>query len=388
MNIVAAMERISHLTLLLSGLCSLTSCVPQHQYVLVTTPKTWYEAQSYCRENCLDLATIDDMEEMERLLRDVEDKYDDGLWIGLHTGAALLWYWSLADKDFYKEGERSYLVWGGKKHDGEQYVLKTTSLTWTQARDYCRTYHSDLASVRNEAESQIILKVAKGLKVWVGLFRDPWIWSDGTYSSLRHWKADQSIYIKSGTTSCAAVLKSESGKNLGAEQYVLSNNMVTWFDARDYCRTYHSDLASVRNEAESQIILKVAKGLKVWVGLFRDPWIWSDGTYSSFRHWRQGALYLARDRCAAMVKSQSGKWGVWQCNAVNPFICSCPIVRIVKVKISSQDSVLEHNLDVEDDILKQIKQQLRNVSETTHLRLRWKKSPDGRVFIKEPHQDQ
>uniref|UniRef100_A0A3B4T4U8 C-type lectin domain-containing protein n=1 Tax=Seriola dumerili TaxID=41447 RepID=A0A3B4T4U8_SERDU len=219
-------------------LCSVSSCLPQHKYVLVTTPKTWYEAQSYCRENCFDLATIDDMGEMKTLLKTVEDNYDDGLWIGLGLQTTKMWHWTLADKDFYKEGERNYLVWGQQTLDNCGYYnigkLYSTAcnielhtvcfdgdchsfayiqmLTWYSARDYCRTYHTDLVSVRNKAESDIIQKVAKDLKVWTGLFRDVWSWSDGTYSSLRYWKVGQPVFVKPGSNKCAAFLKSESGR--------------------------------------------------------------------------------------------------------------------------------------------------------------------------------
>lgn len=98
-------------------LCSLSSGVPQHLYVLVSTPKTWHEAQSYCREKCFDLATIDDMGEMETGLEAVEDKYDGAVWIGLWKGKTRRWHWSLADKDFYKEGERNYFTFGRDKND-------------------------------------------------------------------------------------------------------------------------------------------------------------------------------------------------------------------------------------------------------------------------------
>lgn len=93
-----------------TGLCPPSSCVPQHLYFLVNTPKTWYDAQSYCREKCLDLATINDMGEMETVLKAVEDKYENAVWIGLWKGQIMRWHWSLANKDFYKEGEKDYLI--------------------------------------------------------------------------------------------------------------------------------------------------------------------------------------------------------------------------------------------------------------------------------------
>ncbi|CAB1436472.1 unnamed protein product [Pleuronectes platessa] len=142
------MERIFHLILLLPGF--FPSYCPmggfQHHFVLVRTPKTWLEAQSYCRSRCVDLATMDDLGEMSTALTAVEGRYDDAVWIGLR-----------------------------EKPVGEQHVLSTMKMTWIVARDYCRRQHTDLASVRNMEESQRIQDLAAGLKVWVGLFRDPWI---------------------------------------------------------------------------------------------------------------------------------------------------------------------------------------------------------------------
>lgn len=102
--------------------------------------------------------------------------------------------------------------------------------------------------------------------------------------------------------------------------------MMTWTVARDYCRTYYTDLVSVRSEEESQILQEVAAGQQVWTGLFRDPWIWSDQTYSSFRYWRPSEYVYTNintQACVALLKSESGKWGDLSCSEVHPFLCSC-----------------------------------------------------------------
>ncbi|XP_078027322.1 putative C-type lectin domain family 20 member A [Epinephelus lanceolatus] len=310
----AAMERIKSLLLLLSGV-SLSSCVPQHQYFLVSTPKTWYEAQSYCREKSFDLATIDDMGEMETALKAVQDKYDDAVWIGLQTGKTVRWHWSLADKDFYKEGEREYFTQG-----------------------YIGSYNC------------------------------------GAYEEGKLYAVV--CYIKRYAI-CF------DGKKHGREQYVLTAQKMTWIYARDYCRTYHTDLASVRNEVEKQIVQEVSGTLKAWVGLYRDPLEWSDQTYSSFRYWRAGKppyTALSGGKCAALLKSQSGRWEELPCGEAHPFLCICPVLSFIKVRISSPGLDLNEPA-VQDDILKQIKQELGNTSVTNVLG--WRKQPDGRVFIKE-----
>ncbi|MEQ2230149.1 hypothetical protein ILYODFUR_026295 [Ilyodon furcidens] len=227
--------------MILSGLCSLSLCVYQHQYVLFDTPKTWTQAQSFCRETCIDLATMEDMNAMDMVLQTVTDNYKDAIWIGLQKGIKPKWHWSLPDKHFYKDGERNYLKWKSiginncalysegllstfscivdkqavcfdkTKQGAAQYILSSQQMTWTAARDFCRKHYTDLVSLRNDEEYQAVQNVTNGVNVYVGLFRDPWEWSDLTNSSLRYWRESQPINPEL-TENCVALLKNESGK--------------------------------------------------------------------------------------------------------------------------------------------------------------------------------
>lgn len=89
--------------------CTGSSC-SLHQYHLVNKNKTWYEAQKYCRQNYTDLATINNMDEMERLLNTVNGIYPGLAWIGLYDDLNS-WKWSLDDNSFYKKGERRFRKW-------------------------------------------------------------------------------------------------------------------------------------------------------------------------------------------------------------------------------------------------------------------------------------
>ena len=74
----------------------------------------------------------------------------------------------------------------------------------------------------------------------------------------------------------------------GKARYLLISSSETWRDAQLYCRDRYTDLASVRNQEENQQIQNLTDGSAVWIGLFRDPWRWSDGSNSSFRRWWPG----------------------------------------------------------------------------------------------------
>uniref|UniRef100_A0A3B4F463 C-type lectin domain-containing protein n=1 Tax=Pundamilia nyererei TaxID=303518 RepID=A0A3B4F463_9CICH len=74
--------------------------------------------------------------------------------------------------------------------------------------------------------------------------------------------------------------------------YILVKESRSWSAAQSYCRTYHTDLTSIRSKEEKSNITLTLKGSGVqyvWIGLYRDPWaFWSDNTTSTFTNWMSG----------------------------------------------------------------------------------------------------
>ncbi len=88
----------------------LTASVSSCQYHFVNESKSWTEAQRYCRQNYTDLATINNMEEMNRLINTVNGSYSGSVWIWLYDDVNS-WRWSLEDNNFYQDGERDFRNW-------------------------------------------------------------------------------------------------------------------------------------------------------------------------------------------------------------------------------------------------------------------------------------
>lgn len=88
---------------------------PVNVYYFVPELKTFFEAQQYCRETYTDLATIESMNDLNLLA--TEQVPYSGAWIGLSEGSTFHWYWALADKIFYREGEREYRNWAPLEPD-------------------------------------------------------------------------------------------------------------------------------------------------------------------------------------------------------------------------------------------------------------------------------
>ena len=99
---------------------------------------------------------------------------------------------------------------------------------------------------------------------------------------------------------------------------------MTWTEAKRYCRQHFTDLASVRSQTENQQIQEMLPGnTNVWIGLFKDPWKWSDGSKSSFTCWsdNQPDENGLIGECVASVIITNMQCYDWTCDYTLPFFC-------------------------------------------------------------------
>lgn len=69
-------------------------------------------------------------------------------------------------------------------------------------------------------------------------------------------------------------------------------------------------------------MLNVSVTQSVWIGLFKDPWRWSDGSLSSFRHWKPlQPNYREGQDCVAAVFKDQGRWNDLRCSTKRHFVC-------------------------------------------------------------------
>uniref|UniRef100_A0A8C5EFY4 C-type lectin domain-containing protein n=1 Tax=Gouania willdenowi TaxID=441366 RepID=A0A8C5EFY4_GOUWI len=174
----------------------------------------WTDAQRYCREKHTDLATFDSMDDILKLNRpSLEGTLnDDNSWKWSSTGKSLTGFsnWAKNQPNFYKALEKCAMIdTSGRWFDSfcshkKSFVCYTESTppgqktytfisivtTWDKAQSYCRTHHTDLALIENDLENMSALKHQSGF-VWIGLRREPWVWSDGSNSSFTNWNTGQ-----------------------------------------------------------------------------------------------------------------------------------------------------------------------------------------------------
>uniref|UniRef100_A0A3B4UBM4 C-type lectin domain-containing protein n=1 Tax=Seriola dumerili TaxID=41447 RepID=A0A3B4UBM4_SERDU len=106
----------------------------------------------------------------------------------------------------------------------------------------------------------------------------------------------------------------------GKRTYTAINNPLTWKDAQTYCRTYHTDLAMIDNAEENADVMSLMSTQYVWIGLYREPWRWSDNSSSSFTNWQSGQPNnYDSDYCAA--ESLGHVWADVNCDTKCFFWC-------------------------------------------------------------------
>ncbi|XP_039507572.1 macrophage mannose receptor 1-like [Pimephales promelas] len=195
-------------------------------FVPVSVQKNWTEAQSYCRHNYTDLASVRNQTENDKIQTFIQNNpiSPDKAWIGLSR----LWVWSdnnststfthwhtdepnyqfeansnenrehvCTSIDFCHQGR-----WVDDKCTGpypfvcydDKLVLIRQNQTWTEALKYCRDKDMDLVSV-DSLEIQLrvenVSSTASTAHVWLGLRHSCvlglWFWVNGQTLCYDHW---------------------------------------------------------------------------------------------------------------------------------------------------------------------------------------------------------
>ncbi|XP_054906943.1 C-type mannose receptor 2-like [Poeciliopsis prolifica] len=233
------------------------------QYYFVNVSLDWTSAQSACRRDYTDLATIETTADVDAVLNTMSN-YTGKAWIGLYDELYNSWKWSLDDSTFYGDGEYTFRNWfPGSPNDlnGPQLCVR-------------------LFSVNSDSLSR---------------------WDDRQCSDVRMF------VCYNGTVN-------------GTLSFVLSNVSLNWTEAQMFCRKNYVDLASIRNQTENDLISALISTGDVWIGLYRDK-LWSDGSLSLFRHWAEGQPSSASGVQCAATEFGSGRWYDEGCSQSLPFVC-------------------------------------------------------------------
>ncbi|XP_042069092.1 secretory phospholipase A2 receptor-like isoform X2 [Haplochromis burtoni] len=366
--------------LILMGQCSLILC-QGYKYYFIKEPKTWDEAQRYCREGYKDLATVPNMKYMKTLYTDSTENQGNA-WIGLYSISGKKnrrWHWSLPGVEFNAEE----MKWSGNEpNDGGGYLENCVVIDssgglldigsshvhpficyneqnkslhfidnekkWREAQSYCRENHTDLASGAEQLKEAVsTFKSSDETRSWIGLFRDTWRWSDGSNDSYRHWRdvgelPEELSKTDSGTRKCAMTELNKEGKwkaddcntrksffCYGDEKLILINERKNWDEAVNYCRKHHRDLVSITNLEQQELMQEKARNAStphIWLGLryscALDLWFWVNDQNVCYENWANDTDTGDCNLAVAMETRGEHKWFKKNDAQMFSFICS------------------------------------------------------------------
>ncbi|MBN3311072.1 MRC1 protein, partial [Amia calva] len=373
------------------GLCLVTQC-DIRKYHNVATPMSWTKAQSYCRAKYTDLATVDNLTDQDKMFS-ATVMVPSTTWIGLYRGPDN-WLWVSGEnanyndwktklfcaavvsegpwKDLICDEAHPFMCYTETSDVSQRYTLITESKNWTTARDYCREKHTDLVTISNHSENEIVKNRTGGSTVWIGLFNEPWKWSDGGMSSFRNWNENEPNNDHN-QENCGGLLPTGKWNDFSCQtnltflcqedtdndtqRYTLIRENRNWTAARDYCREQHTGLVTIRSPRENDAVMERGQGSVFWIGLFNDPWKWSNGGESLFRNWapERPSNVNRSQACVLMEPTLGNMWSDASCSITTGFICcdktsnvsqSYTLINEGKTWAAARDYCQEHHTDL------------------------------------------
>ncbi|KAM6894261.1 C-type mannose receptor 2-like [Lycodopsis pacificus] len=271
------------------------------------------------------------MTDMKRLNDPVRNQGE--AWIGLRnqndvnrTWLNRKWFWSLPGVEFNDNTNQN------------KFHLIKQEKTWREAQSYCREHHTDLVSgptQLNDEEFKTEIEPERNRRVWIGLFRDTWRWSDESSSSFRSWdpekfkdEGDKCVTVSNGNWSSDECNHTKPFFCYD-DKLILIKQEMAWEDALNYCRRNNSHLVSITNPRQQgwvQEKAKQANSTYVWLGLRYscplDLWFWVSDNLVCYNNWAPGNKTEDCNIAVAMSARDEHKW-FWRSEeeAYN-FICA------------------------------------------------------------------
>ncbi|XP_070821770.1 C-type mannose receptor 2-like isoform X1 [Chaetodon trifascialis] len=220
-----------------------------------------------------------------------------------------------------------------------EFHLITLSKTYNEAKNYCREMYTDLATVHNSTDMNMIILLSNTtVRAWIGLETGSvwkWHWSPpGEKLDFSNWKAgepqneDQNAcgamdqYGKWFESDCATKRSFVCRGHSDTSGYMFVAAAKSWKKAQSHCRSSSSELVSIHSAEENEAVRNVFVSQNAWIGLFKDHWKWSDGSNSSFRHWKPNQPNNLEDQeCVLAVFIDQGKWNDVKCSLKRHFFC-------------------------------------------------------------------
>ncbi|XP_046699396.1 putative C-type lectin domain family 20 member A isoform X2 [Silurus meridionalis] len=257
------------------------------------------------------------------------------------------------------------------------YELIKTPMTWADAKNYCRVWYTDLAAIQSGTD-------------WLRLKKEAYVpfrqWNPGepNNGAGKESCVAMGIYNNWWDAPCTQLrpIICYNDNLTGSARFIaIPRPYMTWPEAQAYCRTHYTDLASIFNSSDNNIVGKINPG-GAWIGLYREPWRWSDRTSALNLSWAAGQPdnYGGIENCAVV---NNRLFSDAPCSNQYYFFCHTNFPtrsQTVRLQVKSDGSVFDPALQA--FILEQMKQKLEENGMLENTTMIWKVQPDGNIFNK------
>ncbi|KAM9723735.1 macrophage mannose receptor 1-like [Menidia menidia] len=293
------MDLLMTLIIVLSSGLPLSTCSqpPPRQYHYIPREMSWTKARQFCREKYTDLATFDSMDDLSRLKADFSYSW---AWIGL---------------------------WDDPENWKTSMGNDTNSWRWSATGETSRTGYQNWGSEEPNyyGANQKCVVIGDGA-----------LWLDDTCETKREFI-------------CFNV--SENNK----KNYFHIPTSETWQSAQQHCREHFTDLAMIENEAENTEANNAKPGGSFyWIGLYRNPWTWSDRSQSSFRNWHPTSKNNNGLKQHCVVENTDHEWGDDNCDVKKPFICHEVLRRNTVFRMTTEADVDLSDPHIQSQVLQKV----------------------------------
>ncbi|TWW79979.1 hypothetical protein D4764_10G0010090 [Takifugu flavidus] len=319
------MDRCVILMLFTSGFgFSCSSHLSLRTYHIISKGLTWEGAQQYCRENFQDLATFESMDDVNS----ITELYDWS-WIGLHEYSKS---WKTMSKDI-------------------------NSWRWSLTGEGSRTGYYKWRD--SEPDNHMLMEHCVGMK-------------PGGY-----WFDDSCQREKRFV--CYDVVE---GKNA----YVYVSEVKSWYSALTYCRQHHIGFPVIENSDQQKLVHSAIPSYSdapIWLGLYRVPWVWSDGSQSSYRNFSSSKSENYKDEKLCVSAKSNSEWSDFNCSSVRPFICQqvSELTTLVSLRMESSADLSDSTIN--QQLLHQLGAALLRLG-WTNVHLQWKSGPSQQQSLTSP----
>ncbi|KAK3507011.1 hypothetical protein QTP70_000328 [Hemibagrus guttatus] len=238
-------------------------------------------------------------------------------------------------------------------------------MIWEDAKTYCETIYESLAVVQTADDWERLTAEADrhGLTVtgWIGLYNITiWLWT--VYEppmniTLLKWAPGQPDNF-GGNEKCVAMVSNGYWADYSCSELkpficynatfggliAIPSPAMDWDASRSYCLTYHTDLASPKNETKNNEFQQLVSHQGTsWIGISRRGWTWSNGVEAFGLPWCPGHLSNAdqNNNCGLVNNSL---FEDKQCDNKYYFFCHTPYTvrqQVMKLQFRGDDSVFD-----------------------------------------------